>query len=72
MKKGMIIMTVVCALVLAVHLPVFAASGALNMRLTTDTPDVMPQGVAATWFGQEIQKNGVDGLIRTLQAKNKS
>lgn len=23
-------------------------------------------------FGQEIQKNGVDGLIRTLQAKNKS
>ncbi len=23
-------------------------------------------------FGQEIQKNGVDGLIRSLQAKNKS
>jgi phospholipid transport system substrate-binding protein len=23
-------------------------------------------------FGQEIQKNGVDGLIRTLQAKNKT
>lgn len=25
-----------------------------------------------TSFGQEIQKNGVDGLIRTLQAKNKT
>jgi TRAP-type C4-dicarboxylate transport system substrate-binding protein len=26
------------------------------MRVTTDTPDVMPQGVTATWFGQEVQK----------------
>ena len=26
------------------------------MRVTTDTPDVMPQGIAATWFGQEVQK----------------
>ena len=28
----------------------------VNMRITTDTPDVMPQGVAATWFGEELAK----------------
>jgi TRAP-type C4-dicarboxylate transport system substrate-binding protein len=56
MKKLHLIGTMTFALILVIHLPAFAASSQLNMRLTTDTPDVMPQGVAATWFGQEIQK----------------
>jgi len=33
-----------------------AFGGALSMRLTTDTPETMPQGRAATWFGEEIMK----------------
>ena len=56
MKKWNLSMAIGLGLVFAFYLPVFAASGPLNMRLTTDTPDVMPQGVAATWFGQEIQR----------------
>lgn len=33
-----------------------AFSGALTVRLTTDTPETMPQGRAATWFGAEMMK----------------
>ena len=32
-----------------------AEAGPVTMRLTTDTPDVMPQGVAAAWFGEELE-----------------
>ena len=33
-----------------------AAADDFSMRLTTDTPDVMPQGMAAVWFGEEVEK----------------
>ena len=37
----------------------------VTIRLTTDTPDVMPQGVAATWFGEELERRipGSEGKI---------
>ena len=44
MKKLNIFGAVVLAFFLAIHLPAFAASGPFTMRVTTDTPDVMPQG----------------------------
>ena len=31
-------------------------AGSLSMRVTTDTPETMPQGRAASWFGEEIMK----------------
>lgn len=47
----------------------FPPSGAaFSMRLTTDTPDVMPQGVAATWFGQELQKRIPGSQIKVFNA----
>ena len=33
-----------------------AFGDSFSMRLTTDTPETMPQGRAATWFGEEIMK----------------
>ena len=70
MKKLHLIRIVIFALVLAIHLPAFAASGPLNMRVTTDTPDVMPQGVAATWFGQELQKRIPGSQVKIYNASS--
>lgn len=33
-----------------------AFGNSFSMRLTTDTPETMPQGRAASWFGEELMK----------------
>jgi len=70
MKKMNAMTGMMIAWLLAVSLPVFAASGPLNMRLTTDTPDTMPQGIAATWFGQEVQKRLPNSQVKIYNASS--
>jgi TRAP-type C4-dicarboxylate transport system substrate-binding protein len=42
----------------------------ISMRVTTDTPDVMPQGVAATWFGEELAKRIPGSDIKIYNASS--
>src|SRR3990170_8833920 len=51
--------------------PIMASpAGPLNMRVTTDTPDVMPQGVAATWFGEELKKRIPGSQVKIYNASS--
>jgi len=43
---------------------------AVNMRITTDTPDVMPQGVAATWFGEELARRIPGSEVKVFNASS--
>ena len=41
-----------------------------SMRLTTDTPDVMPQGMAAVWFGEEVEKRLPGAEVKIFNASS--
>jgi TRAP-type C4-dicarboxylate transport system substrate-binding protein len=73
MKTGKRIFIWVIVLILAVGglaLSSPATAQVFNMRITTDTPDVMPQGVAATWFGQELQKRIPGSQVKVFNASS--
>ena len=46
------------------------AADNFSMRLTTDTPDVMPQGQAAVWFGEEVQKRLPGSEVKIFNASS--
>lgn len=47
-----------------------AFGGTLTMRLTTDTPETMPQGRAASWFGEEIMKALPGSEVKVFNASS--
>ncbi len=47
-----------------------AFGGALSMRLTTDTPETMPQGRAASWFGEEVAKAIPGSEVKVFNASS--
>lgn len=71
-NKILVILSAVLFLVFGMHLLGQAADAPkpVNMRLTTDTPDVMPQGKAATWFGQELQKRIPGSQVKVYNASS--
>jgi len=42
----------------------------VNMRITTDTPDVMPQGLAATWFAEELTRRIPGSEVKVFNASS--
>jgi len=71
MKKNVFFFVVVSFLAFLFFMPTssFSADG-LNMRLTTDTPDTMPQGEMATWFGEEVMRRLPGSAVKVFNASS--
>lgn len=68
--KSLTLLTATVLLLVVLAVPAFAAPKQFSMRLTTDTPDAMPQGIAATWFGQEMQRRIPGGEAKVFNASS--
>ena len=55
-QKWIRILAITFAVVWATLVSGTGFAGSLSMRVTTDTPETMPQGRAAGWFGDEVMK----------------
>jgi len=47
-----------------------AVGASFSMRLTTDTPETMPQGRAASWFAEELMKKMPGSEVKVFNASS--